>query len=90
MTISNAQRPLPNTLFIVGEARDIASESMEGFEMLRNLYHAIAQAPDVPSVIKGLARIGDSIVHDYHNSMDCQREDMEELEGRIRKEAPVL
>lgn len=59
-------------------ARDLAGLSLEGIDSMRTLFHVISRLPDDPDTSRELARIGLRLANDYHNLVDCERENMED------------
>lgn len=64
-------------------ARDLAGLSLEGLDSMRTLFHVISRLPDDPDTSRELARIGLRLANDYHNLVDCERENMEDKAREI-------
>ncbi|WP_444937706.1 hypothetical protein [Microbulbifer sp. JMSA002] len=65
----------------LGRSIDIANLSLESLNKLRTLFQSISQISEDKTTSQELAVIGAHLADEWANLIDCEREDLERLEG---------
>ncbi|WP_444919990.1 hypothetical protein ACJJID_13905 [Microbulbifer sp. CnH-101-G] len=72
----------PQTDNFLGRSIDIANLSLESLNKLRTLFQSISQISEDKTTSQELAVIGAHLADEWANLIDCEREDLERLEGK--------
>ncbi|WP_444893596.1 hypothetical protein ACJJIE_03675 [Microbulbifer sp. TRSA001] len=74
--------PISQADNLVTRSLDIAGISLESLNKLRTLFQSISQISENNTTARELAVIGAHLADEWANLIDCEREDLESLEGK--------
>ncbi|WP_445362467.1 hypothetical protein ACJJIQ_16555 [Microbulbifer sp. ANSA003] len=72
---------IPQADDFLSRSIDLANLSLESLSKLRTLFHSISQLSKDNTTACELAVIGSHLADEWANTIDCEREDLERLEG---------
>ncbi|MFA0812955.1 hypothetical protein, partial [Microbulbifer epialgicus] len=85
------EAPMPNHALVapisqannsIAQSLDIASLSLDSLRKLRTLFHSITCMPENDPTARELAAIGVQLADESANIIDCEREDLENMESK--------